>query len=88
MRCSWGTGRHALGAEELCRTLELAGVHAVFTGYLPEDDTIDAYLASDLLVFPTYHQEGMPMVIFHSLSLWVAGRDHAHQSGRGLAARG
>ncbi len=42
--------------------------HVTFTGYVPEDDTVDAYLESDLLVFPTYHQEGMPMVIFHSLA--------------------
>ena len=62
-----GDGPARLAAEELCQTLGLEAC-TTFTGYLPEDDTIDAYLASDLLVFPTYHQEGMPMVIFHSLA--------------------
>ena len=62
-----------------------------FTGYIPEDDTVSAYRAADLLVFPTYHQEGMPMVIFHSLACglpvvttriraaadWLSGPDQA-----------
>lgn len=42
--------------------------HVTFTGYIPEEETPNAYLAADMLVFPTYHQEGMPMVIFHSLA--------------------
>ncbi len=39
-----------------------------FTGYIPEDDTVNAYISSDMLVFPTYHEEGMPMVVFHSMA--------------------
>lgn len=54
-------------AEALCRELNLTN-HVVFTGYLPEDETIGAYLGSDLLLFPTYHTEGMPMVLFHSMA--------------------
>lgn len=53
--------------EDLCRKLGLDGA-TTFTGYIPEEETVPAYVASDLLVFPTYHQEGMPMVIFHSLA--------------------
>lgn len=62
-----GDGPARAAGEKLCRSLDLEAC-TVFTGYLPEDDTIDAYSAADLLVFPTYHQEGMPMVIFHSLA--------------------
>jgi glycosyltransferase involved in cell wall biosynthesis len=56
--------------EALCREMGLAG-RTTFTGYIPEDETANAYLASDVLVFPTYHQEGMPMVVFHSLACGV-----------------
>lgn len=53
--------------ERLAERLGVAD-HVTFTGYIPEDKTVDAYLASDILVFPSYHQEGMPMVIFHALA--------------------
>jgi glycosyltransferase involved in cell wall biosynthesis len=53
--------------ETLVRTLRLEGC-TTFTGYLPEDETVGAYQTSTMLVFPTYHQEGMPMVIFHALA--------------------
>ncbi len=53
--------------EALCAQLQLEEA-TTFTGYIPEEETVPAYLAADLLVFPTYHQEGMPMVIFHSLA--------------------
>jgi len=55
---------------ECARIAERLGVAdcVTFTGYVPEDRTVDAYLASDMLVFPSYHQEGMPMVIFHALA--------------------
>lgn len=51
----------------LVRTLGLEDC-TTFTGYLPEDETVGAYRTSTMLVFPTYHQEGMPMVIFHALA--------------------
>lgn len=53
--------------ERLCRELGVQG-HTTFTGYIPEEETVDAYLSASMLVFPTYHQEGMPMVVFHSLA--------------------
>lgn len=76
--------------EALARSLGLAE-RTTFTGYIPEDDTVPAYSAADLLLFPTYHQEGMPMVIFHSLASglpvittrmraaadWLSGPDQA-----------
>jgi glycosyltransferase involved in cell wall biosynthesis len=62
-----GDGPVRAAMEDLARSLGLAE-RTTFTGYVPEDDTVAAYRAADLLVFPTYHQEGMPMVIFHSLA--------------------
>ena len=37
-----------------------------FLGYIPEEETAGYYANSDLLVFPTYHYEGFPMVIFNA----------------------
>lgn len=37
-----------------------------FFGYIPEEETTKFYSNSDLLVFPTYHYEGFPMVIFNA----------------------
>ena len=62
-----GDGPARKDAESLCDELGL-GDHIVFTGYIPEEETVGAYLESNLLVFPTYHIEGMPMVLFHSMA--------------------
>ena len=37
-----------------------------FFGYIPEDETDRFYANSDILLFPTYHTEGFPMVIFNA----------------------
>ncbi len=37
-----------------------------FTGYIPEPETLCYYKSADVLVFPTYHQEGFPMTVFQS----------------------
>ena len=39
-----------------------------FFGYIPEAETNDFYKGSTLLLFPTYHYEGFPMVVFKSLA--------------------
>ncbi|HEX8129086.1 MAG TPA: glycosyltransferase family 4 protein [Pyrinomonadaceae bacterium] len=39
-----------------------------FFGYVPEAETQEFYAGSTMLVFPTYHYEGFPMVIFKSLA--------------------
>ena len=39
-----------------------------FTGFIPEKQIIPYYSNVDALVFPTYHQEGFPMVVFQSLA--------------------
>ena len=37
-----------------------------FFGYIPEAQTPSFYLNSNVLLFPTYHYEGFPMVIFNA----------------------
>jgi len=39
-----------------------------FFGYVPEAETQEFYAGSTMLVFPTYHYEGFPMVIFKSIA--------------------
>jgi glycosyltransferase involved in cell wall biosynthesis len=39
-----------------------------FFGYVPEAETGEFYAGSTMLVFPTYHYEGFPMVIFKSIA--------------------
>ncbi len=62
-----GDGPARADNEAHCESLGLQQ-DTTFTGFIPEEDTVAAYLASDMLVFPTYYREGMPMVIFHSLA--------------------
>lgn len=54
--------------EEARRRAGALGISAkvTFTGYIPEAETVQHYRAADVLVFPTYHQEGFPMVVFQS----------------------
>ena len=42
--------------------------HAQFFGYVPEEETRAFYAGSTVLVFPTYHYEGFPLVVFKSLA--------------------
>ena len=37
-----------------------------FFGYIPEAEAAKFYANSTMLLFPTYHYEGFPMVIFHA----------------------
>jgi glycosyltransferase involved in cell wall biosynthesis len=39
-----------------------------FHGHISEENVRDFYRKSDILVFPTFHEEGFPMVIFSALS--------------------
>jgi glycosyltransferase involved in cell wall biosynthesis len=39
-----------------------------FFGYVPETETAEFYAGSTMLLFPTYHYEGFPMVIFKSIA--------------------
>lgn len=37
-----------------------------FFGYLPEEEAAQFYANATLLVFPTFHEEGLPLVIFNA----------------------
>lgn len=39
-----------------------------FTGFVPEEQTASFYANSTVLVFPTYHYEGFPMVVFNAVA--------------------
>ena len=55
------------GAEARDRAYALGITDKVrFTGYIPEYETPRHYKNADVLVFPTYHQEGFPMTVFQS----------------------
>jgi len=62
-----GDGPTRVAAEARSHTLGVAPrVH--FQGRVPEDAALDFYCGCDVLVFPTYHAEGFPMVVFQSLA--------------------
>jgi glycosyltransferase involved in cell wall biosynthesis len=42
-----------------------------FCGFVPEHETMEYYTNSTALVFPTYHYEGFPMVIFKSVAAGI-----------------
>jgi glycosyltransferase involved in cell wall biosynthesis len=60
-----GPARRAAEAEVARLQLD---EHAQFFGYIPEAETRAFYRESTLLVFPTYHYEGFPLVIFKALA--------------------
>ena len=63
-----GDGEVRAAAESLADSLHLRDrVH--FTGHIPEAQVDECYGTSDCLLFPTFHDEGFPMVIFNSMAL-------------------
>ncbi|MDF3079322.1 MAG: glycosyl transferase group 1 [Sphingobacteriaceae bacterium] len=44
----------------------------IFTGKLPEKEVVPYYSNSDILVFPTYDQEGFPMALFNSVAAGIS----------------
>lgn len=62
-----GDGPACGEAKSLVGALGL-GDAVVFTGRLSEAETTRYYRGADLLIFPTYHQEGFPMTLFQSLA--------------------
>lgn len=63
-----GDGEVRAEAESLVDALRLRDrVH--FTGYIPEAEVDAHYATGDCLLFPTFHDEGFPMVIFNSMAL-------------------
>ncbi len=61
-----GDGETRSVAEHLAKTLEI-GEFVNFHGHVAEETVREFYRASGLLVFPTFHIEGFPMVIFNAL---------------------
>jgi glycosyltransferase involved in cell wall biosynthesis len=53
--------------KQLCERLKIAN-RVVFTGFIPEQDVVNYYANSDVLVFPTYFPEGFPMALFNSVA--------------------
>jgi glycosyltransferase involved in cell wall biosynthesis len=62
-----GDGEARASAEAQAARLNLSG-RVRFFGYVPETETGEFYAGSTMLVFPTYHYEGFPMVIFKSIA--------------------
>ena len=60
-----GDGPSRSDAEALVQQLNLRD-YVRFFGYIPEEETADFYANSTVLLFPTYHHEGFPMVIFNA----------------------
>ena len=62
-----GDGEARAAAEAEAARLEL-GASVRFFGYVPEAETPEFYAGATMLLFPTYHYEGFPMVIFKSVA--------------------
>jgi len=62
-----GNGPELNKAHKLVKNLNLCE-KVFFTNYIPEAETKIFYNNSDILVFPTCHDEGFPMVVFRSLA--------------------
>jgi glycosyltransferase involved in cell wall biosynthesis len=62
-----GDGPARAGAEREAAQLNLSE-RVRFYGYVPEAETPEFYAGSTILLFPTYHYEGFPLVIFKSVA--------------------
>ena len=62
-----GDGEIKSEAENLAKNLNL-DEKINFHGHVSEQIVGEFYKKSDVLVFPTYHQEGFPMVIFNAMA--------------------
>lgn len=61
-----GSGETLLPAEDLAKSLGIREF-VNFHGHVSEETVQEFYRAGGLLVFPTFHIEGFPMVIFNAL---------------------
>ncbi|HEY8561803.1 MAG TPA: glycosyltransferase family 4 protein [Pyrinomonadaceae bacterium] len=61
-----GDGETRAPAERLAKSLGI-GEFVVFHGHVAEKTVHEFYRAGGVLVFPTFHAEGFPMVIFNAL---------------------
>lgn len=65
-----GDGETRVEAESLVREERLES-SVRFCGFIPEELTGEFYANASLIVFPTYHYEGFPMVIFNSVAAGI-----------------
>ena len=65
-----GDGPARSEAEALVQRLNLQD-YVRFFGYIPEEQTAGFYVNGDILLFPTYHTEGFPMVIFNAAAAGI-----------------
>jgi glycosyltransferase involved in cell wall biosynthesis len=65
-----GDGEARAEAERLAAKLDLQSC-VRFCGYIEEERTAEFYANATMLVFPTYHYEGFPMVIFNSVAAGI-----------------
>jgi glycosyltransferase involved in cell wall biosynthesis len=62
-----GNGPERRRAEDEAARLNLRS-QVKFFGYVKEEIAAEFYAGSTMLLFPTYHEEGFPMVVFNSLA--------------------
>jgi glycosyltransferase involved in cell wall biosynthesis len=66
-----GGGAEAEQLKELSLTLDISN-NVIFTGFIPEQEVVSYYSNCDILVFPTYFPEGLPMALFNSVAAGMA----------------
>lgn len=62
-----GDGEIKTEAEMMAKKLKIDNM-INFQGFVSENTVREFYRKSDVLVFPTFHQEGFPMVIFNAMA--------------------
>ncbi|MFQ6106504.1 MAG: glycosyltransferase family 4 protein [Thermoplasmata archaeon] len=62
-----GSGPYASDLQDLARDLGISD-RVVFAGFVPEEELPFLYASSDVLVFPTTHVEGFPLVLAEALA--------------------
>jgi glycosyltransferase involved in cell wall biosynthesis len=62
-----GDGSDFESVNQSIRNLQLSE-HVILTGFIPEPDTVEFYANADVLIFPTYCNEGFPMGLFNSVA--------------------
>jgi glycosyltransferase involved in cell wall biosynthesis len=62
-----GDGSEYQNIKQRISTLNLTD-SVILTGFIPEAEVVEFHANSDVLVYPTYDQEGFPMALFNSVA--------------------
>jgi len=62
-----GDGNAYISVKERIQTLGISD-DVRLIGFIPEQDVVNYYASSDMLVFPTFFPEGFPMALFNSVA--------------------